>query len=167
MAASVQSRNDLLALLAPGRDGGILPEDLRSLLVSRLGCYAGLYKLDAAYSPGPSFTRLDPDSPTAFDSDDIAVDTDDCQLTIGTDGVYLLVSVVSTTVDASWCDTRIGGSSGDIPEVWGSKSSGYSCGFAQVVPVIATLSAGDTVYLEGKSYGAMFQHLMLLARRLA
>jgi len=122
MADTVRTLAALQSLLADNETGDISPQDLRDMLVSILGAYGGFYihASSTGHTLGGSEELCTLATPTAFDAQDLEVDTGNKKVTIATDGKYLVLVGAVCRVDSTNAvtlkirKTASGGSSSDI-----------------------------------------------------
>lgn len=158
MADTIRSRAALLTLLADNSTGAISPQDLRDTVVSLHGVYGALYVADGATAQTgitttpAKLTGFAANGPSAGATPDHTND----QLTVGTDGVYLVWFAVSATGTAATLfqfRLRVGGVENNFG---GRLEFNATPDEAQTSFVaLVSLSAGDvlTVYVESDAGG--------------
>lgn len=158
MADTIRTRSAILALLADNTSRDISPQDLRDAIVSMHGVYGGLYVQDGSTAQAGVDTT--PAKMTGWAGNMTAAGTTpdhtDDSITVGTDGVYLVLCQISFsgTVNTEFqAHVRIN----DVEQVEGMHrklGAGGDVGSASFV-ALKSLSADDaiTIYVESDQAG--------------
>jgi hypothetical protein len=174
MADTVRTRAAVLALLADNSSGDISAQDVRDAVVSMFGVYGAIYVADG--STAQTGVTTTPEILTAWAANGLAVDMTadqaNNQITVGTDGVYLIgcqVAFESGGV-AQWeFHLRIDGA-----EQWPgthrrvTTTDVGSCSFFAIMSL--TASQALTVYVEsdnGSGEDLTVRDAQLIALRVA
>jgi len=156
MADTIRDRTDLLALLADNTSRDISPQDMRDVLVSTHGVYGGLYVQDG--STAQTGVDTTPAKMTGFAGNMTAAGTTpdhtNDQITVLTDGVYLVWCQISFTGAASTeyqAHLRVDA----VEQEEGFHVEGATTAVAGGFVAVKSLSANEvlTVYIESDDAG--------------
>lgn len=160
MADTVRTRSALLTLLADNTSGAISPQDIRDFLVSVHGVYGSIYHTGTSASSSVSlndstWTVLDGFSANG-ESSGTTPDHSSNQITVGTDGIYLVNWSVSGDIGMGASGYRMLGvekNSSGSPENGTVVSVGDSEHACASMTALLSLSADDVLKLIGKNSG--------------